>query len=67
MHSMMQINMVTTVAMTKAVLPKMMKNEKGLIVNMSSAAGNMPLQLISLYSATKVFCCVMRVSPYSAA
>ena len=54
MHALIQVNITSAVKMTKAVLPQMVKRKKGLIVNMSSAAGNMPFQLISLYSATKV-------------
>jgi len=58
-HAMIQINVTSAVAMTKAVLPNMIKRKKGLIVNMSSAAGGLPYQLISLYSATKVRVCYL--------
>lgn len=40
--------------MSHIVLPEMEKKKKGLIVNVSSAAGDYPTPLLSIYSATKV-------------
>uniref|UniRef100_H2YRG2 Uncharacterized protein n=1 Tax=Ciona savignyi TaxID=51511 RepID=H2YRG2_CIOSA len=55
LHSMVQVNMNAVVAMTSAVLPGMEQRKRGLIVNMSSGAGWLPMPMISLYSSTKAF------------
>ena len=54
LHSLLQVNMASAVALTRVVLPGMIKRRKGLVVNVSSSAGSLPFPLISLYSATKV-------------
>jgi short-subunit dehydrogenase len=45
--------------MTHVLLPDMVKRGKGIVVNISSAAGDAPTPLLSVYSATKV--CVYHV------
>jgi len=49
------INMKSLSLITRAVLPGMVERRRGLVVNMSSAAGIMPTPYISLYSASKAF------------
>ncbi|XP_063782677.1 very-long-chain 3-oxoacyl-CoA reductase-like isoform X2 [Pseudophryne corroboree] len=41
--------------MTRIILPQMVQRKKGLIINLSSEAGNRPLPKGIIYSATKVF------------
>ncbi|XP_075876587.1 hydroxysteroid (20-beta) dehydrogenase 2 [Nelusetta ayraudi] len=48
-------NMLSVPQMTRLVLPHMVKRGRGLVVNISSATGNHPQPLLSLYSATKIF------------
>jgi len=49
----MQINYLGTIALTKAVLPSMIKNKNGHIVVMSSLTGKFGTPLRSAYSASK--------------
>ncbi|XP_075711654.1 very-long-chain 3-oxoacyl-CoA reductase-B-like [Rhinoderma darwinii] len=53
--SIMNCNMMSAVQMTRIVLPKMIQRKKGLIINLSSEAGNHPVQMMTMYSATKAF------------
>ncbi|XP_068128176.1 very-long-chain 3-oxoacyl-CoA reductase-B-like isoform X4 [Hyperolius riggenbachi] len=53
---MVNCNMLSVAQMTRIVLPKMLARKKGLIVNLSSAAGFRPFRYFTVYSATK---CVM--------
>lgn len=48
-------NMVSVVNMTKIVLPQMLLNQKGVILNISSMSGKIPQPLLAVYSASKVF------------
>uniref|UniRef100_A0A8B9N4F7 3-ketoacyl-CoA reductase n=1 Tax=Accipiter nisus TaxID=211598 RepID=A0A8B9N4F7_9AVES len=41
--------------MTRLVLPGMLERSKGVVLNISSAAGMYPTPLLTLYSATKAF------------
>jgi 17beta-estradiol 17-dehydrogenase / very-long-chain 3-oxoacyl-CoA reductase len=52
---MIDVNCSSLVEMTYIVLPQMIKRQKGVIINLSSAAAFSPLPLLSLYSATKTF------------
>jgi len=54
-NSIMEVNASALVKITHAVLPGMLKRKRGLIVNMSSAAGMLHSPMISLYSASKKF------------
>lgn len=49
----MEVNFFGAVAMTKAVLPEMLKRQLGLIVNISSIVGKVGVPLRSAYSASK--------------
>ncbi|NWH27078.1 DHB12 reductase, partial [Grus americana] len=51
-HSIMNVFFLQ---MTRLVLPGMLERSKGVILNISSAAGMHPTPLLTLYSATKAF------------
>ncbi|XP_044130952.1 very-long-chain 3-oxoacyl-CoA reductase-like isoform X3 [Bufo gargarizans] len=51
----MNCNVLSMVHMTRIVLPRMVERKKGLIINLSSAAGARPYPVIAMYGATKVF------------
>ncbi|NWH53393.1 DHB12 reductase, partial [Fregata magnificens] len=50
---MININIMAVCKMTRLVLPGMLERSKGVILNISSAAGMYPTPLLTLYSATK--------------
>ena len=54
-ETMVNTNLLSTVEMTSLVLPYMLSAKRGAIINISSAAGNLPSgsPLLALYSATK--------------
>lgn len=52
---MININIMSVCKMTRLVLPGMLERSKGVILNISSAAGMYPTPLLTLYSATKAF------------
>jgi short-subunit dehydrogenase len=52
-ESMMGVNLVGTMLVTRAVLPHMLKRKQGHIINMSSVAGLIAAPLITTYSASK--------------
>lgn len=41
--------------MTSIILPGMVKRRRGLIVNMSSQSGEIPVPMMSVYASTKVY------------
>lgn len=47
-------NMASVVNMTKIVLPSMLINQKGIILNIASMSGTIPQPLLAVYSASKV-------------
>ncbi|XP_065901233.1 very-long-chain 3-oxoacyl-CoA reductase-like [Dysidea avara] len=49
------VNMTSTVMMTKIVMPGMVEKKKGIVVNMSSAGALSPSPLMNVYSASKIF------------
>lgn len=55
MHDLLELNVVSTAYMTRAVLPGMVARKKGAIVNLASAASRNPSPLLSLYSGAKSF------------
>ncbi|KAL1130245.1 hypothetical protein AAG570_013183, partial [Ranatra chinensis] len=50
-----QCNIVTTLAMCQIVMPGMAERRKGVVINVSSTAANIPSPLLSVYGASKVF------------
>lgn len=50
-----QVNMVSTVMMTRIILPEMRRRDRGLVINVSSSAGLNHLPYLSMYAATKAF------------
>lgn len=52
---MINVNIMSVCKMTRLVLPGMLERSKGVILNISSAAGTHPAPLLTLYSATKAF------------
>ncbi|XP_058449401.1 uncharacterized protein LOC131429344 [Malaya genurostris] len=49
------VNIEATLMMTHMVLPGMKRRRRGIIVNMSSAAGLFPIPHVSVYVASKAF------------
>lgn len=47
-------NIVSVVQMTKIVLPTMLQNQKGIILNIASMSGTISQPLLTVYSASKV-------------
>ena len=54
-HSLLELNIISTTYMTRAVLPGMLSRKKGAIVNLASAASRNPSPFLSLYSGAKSF------------
>jgi len=54
MQDMINCNLISVPYMTKLVIPKMIEKNRGLILNLSSLAANLPTP-ITLYSATKAY------------
>jgi len=52
--SMLQVHMVAPVMLCRAVIPGMMTRNKGVIINVSSLAGLLPIRSV-LYGSTKAF------------
>jgi 17beta-estradiol 17-dehydrogenase / very-long-chain 3-oxoacyl-CoA reductase len=49
------VNVVSVAKVVKAVLPKMEKQKRGVIINISSISASYPTPLLSIYAATKIF------------
>lgn len=47
-------NMTSVVNMTKIVLPILLSNQRGIILNIASMSGTIPQPLLAVYSASKV-------------
>src|SRR5881275_3297810 len=56
------VNVLALTALTRAVLPRMMAQKRGAILNVSSSAGFLPLPGFAVYAATKAY-----VTSFSAA
>lgn len=52
-ETLIQVNLTGTILVTRAVLPEMLKQRHGHIINMSSVAGLIASPLISTYAASK--------------
>lgn len=49
-----QVNVSTTLAMCQIVMPTMVENRRGVIINVSSTAGHIPSPMLTVYGASKV-------------
>lgn len=54
-ESLIEMNVNSTVRMTRLVMPGMMARKRGAIVNFASAAAMVPTPLLAGYSAAKGF------------
>lgn len=54
-EKMVMVNIMSVVKMTEMILPKMVAQKKGLILNISSGSGLKPLPTLALYGASKQF------------
>lgn len=50
----LRCNIASVVHMTKVLLPHMISNKKGIILNISSISGSIPQPMLAVYSASKV-------------
>jgi len=53
--SIVQVNIKVLTTLTRLVLPEMIKNKRGVIINLSSFAGRIPSPMLAVYSGTKAF------------
>src|SRR5438045_2891204 len=51
----LQVNVLALTALTRALLPGMIGQKRGAILNVSSSAGFLPLPKIAVYAATKAY------------
>ncbi|MDR0533027.1 MAG: SDR family oxidoreductase [Verrucomicrobiales bacterium] len=54
-HSMLQVNLVNLVELSRLFLPSMTHAKKGFVLNIASTAGFQPVPYFSVYAATKCF------------
>lgn len=52
---MLQLNVVSLTALTRALLPAMISRRRGAILNVSSSAGFLPIPGFNVYAATKAY------------
>lgn len=52
-ENMLNTNLLSHIAVTKAILPGMISRKQGIIVNVASASGILAMPLRTMYSATK--------------
>ena len=55
MDTIIQVNIVNTLKMTRAILPLFLEKKRGLILNLGSFSGELPVPLLQTYSASKAF------------
>ncbi|XP_058447371.1 inactive hydroxysteroid dehydrogenase-like protein 1 [Malaya genurostris] len=55
LQQIISVNIETALMMTHMVLPGMKRRRRGIIINMSSAAGLSPMPHVSVYAASKAF------------
>lgn len=52
---MLQVNVVALTTLTRALLPQMISRKRGVILNVSSSAGFLPIPEFNVYAATKAY------------
>lgn len=60
MADIVQCNIVSVTNMCKVVLPKLLANQRGIIINVSSMAAIIPNPMLTVYSASKVCFPILR-------
>jgi short-subunit dehydrogenase len=53
-YDIIQVNIKGTIRMTRTIVPFMLKQGKGGIINVSSGSGTHPTPMITMYAASKV-------------
>jgi len=51
----LNINIQSMLSMTRLLLPGMVERKRGYVINLGSFSGNVPVPLLSIYSASKAF------------
>jgi 17beta-estradiol 17-dehydrogenase / very-long-chain 3-oxoacyl-CoA reductase len=54
-NSIVEVNISGLLKITKMILPKMLSSNRGLIINVGSFSGMIPVPYLSVYSASKAF------------
>jgi short-subunit dehydrogenase len=54
-NEMIQVNVLALTALTRALLPQMIAQKRGAILNVSSSAGFLPIPGFAVYAATKAY------------
>ncbi|XP_075218483.1 very-long-chain 3-oxoacyl-CoA reductase-like [Lycorma delicatula] len=54
-NDIIQVNVSTTLAMCQIVMPLMVENRRGVVINVSSTAGHIPSPMLTVYGASKMF------------
>ncbi len=55
LNEMIQVNVLAVTALTRALLPQMIAQKRGAILNVSSSAGFLPIPGFAVYAATKAY------------
>ena len=55
LNEMIQVNVLALTALTRTLLPQMIAQKRGAILNVSSSAGFLPIPGFAVYSATKAY------------
>lgn len=53
-NNIIRCNILSVTNMCKTILPQMISNQKGIIINISSMAGTIPNPMLTVYAASKV-------------
>jgi hypothetical protein len=55
LHQMLAVNIIALTMLTRALLPSMIENKRGAILNVSSSAGFLPIRKMAVYAASKAY------------
>jgi short-subunit dehydrogenase len=64
-RGMLMVNMVALTELTHRLLPEMIKNDEGTIINVASTAGFLPIPTLAVYAATKAYVCSLSEALYT--